>query len=235
MLQQCLNPTSEMNRSKCGSVVLLRICDWLREHTENSQSTLTDVETWMQSTAEEYIEAFKVQRSLAIGPTLVILCPSKLPEFLDSQVILKLENQLKSSLADVSGITVWTASEFHSLYAVPDLEISDPLREDIAHIPFCDSYYVFLTTLIVRYFHRRLSPPKKVVVLDCDNTLWRGIVGEVGPEGIQLDPVHLRLQRRLLELADHGTLLCLCSKNEEQDVSLSLTHGQIFFCPEIRL
>lgn len=59
----------------------------------------------------------------------------------------------------------------------------------------------------------------KCVVLDLDNTLWGGIVGEDGVEGIQLsahgdgEAFH-RFQSFLLGLKKRGILLCVCSKNE---------------------
>jgi FkbH-like protein len=65
---------------------------------------------------------------------------------------------------------------------------------------------------------------RKVLVVDCDNTLWGGIVGEDGPAGIQLDPYEYpgsafyTFQRQLLELERQGVLLALCSKNNEADV-----------------
>ncbi|MCU1274662.1 MAG: hypothetical protein JWO48_2093, partial [Bryobacterales bacterium] len=59
----------------------------------------------------------------------------------------------------------------------------------------------------------------KCVVLDLDNTLWGGIVGDDGVDGIQLS-VHgdgeafHRFQSFLLGLKKRGILLCVCSKNE---------------------
>ncbi|MBK7001217.1 MAG: HAD-IIIC family phosphatase [Rhodoferax sp.] len=64
----------------------------------------------------------------------------------------------------------------------------------------------------------------KALVLDCDNTLWGGIIGEDLTNGIQLDPhsypgrVFWRVQQEFLTLEQHGVLLCLCSKNNPQDV-----------------
>lgn len=37
---------------------------------------------------------------------------------------------------------------------------------------------------------RLVRVPKKVLVLDLDNTLWGGVIGEDGPEGIVLDSAH---------------------------------------------
>ncbi|MEE8302302.1 MAG: HAD-IIIC family phosphatase [Candidatus Tectomicrobia bacterium] len=65
---------------------------------------------------------------------------------------------------------------------------------------------------------------KKCVVLDCDNTLWGGVVGEESIDGIALDrnewpgSAYYDFQRTLLGLYDRGVLIALCSKNNEADV-----------------
>lgn len=64
---------------------------------------------------------------------------------------------------------------------------------------------------------------KKCLVLDLDNTLWGGVLGEDGIEGVQLDgdypgkAFHL-WQEGLRELENEGVILAICSKNNEADV-----------------
>ncbi|MGE3853030.1 MAG: HAD-IIIC family phosphatase [Planctomycetota bacterium] len=64
----------------------------------------------------------------------------------------------------------------------------------------------------------------KALVLDCDNTLWGGIIGEDLIAGIKLDPhsypgrVFWQAQQAFLALERQGVLLCLCSKNNTADV-----------------
>jgi FkbH-like protein len=63
----------------------------------------------------------------------------------------------------------------------------------------------------------------KCIVLDLDNTLWGGILGEEGPAGIALGPQwpgseFVDFQRELLDLQRQGILLALCSKNNEAEV-----------------
>jgi FkbH-like protein len=65
---------------------------------------------------------------------------------------------------------------------------------------------------------------KKVLVLDCDGTLWGGVVGEDGPAGIALDAhdhpgnVFHAFQRQVVALSHRGVLIALCSKNDEASV-----------------
>lgn len=64
----------------------------------------------------------------------------------------------------------------------------------------------------------------KVLILDCDNTLWGGIVGEDALDGIKLDQydypgnVFWRIQNEIINLQKNGILVCLCSKNNPEDV-----------------
>ncbi len=65
---------------------------------------------------------------------------------------------------------------------------------------------------------------KKCLVLDCDDTLWGGVVSEQNIDGIELSnydypgKVFFDFQKTVLELQKRGILITLCSKNDESDV-----------------
>ena len=65
---------------------------------------------------------------------------------------------------------------------------------------------------------------RKIIVLDCDNTLWGGVLGEDGEAGIEMSDATLKgmafreVQTILLGLQKRGVLLALCSKNNLADV-----------------
>lgn len=64
---------------------------------------------------------------------------------------------------------------------------------------------------------------KKCLVLDCDDTLWGGVLGEDGAAGIRLDGDYpgnafAYFRQRLLELAQSGIILAVASKNNPQDI-----------------
>lgn len=64
---------------------------------------------------------------------------------------------------------------------------------------------------------------KKCLVLDCDNTLWGGVIGEDGLQGIVLGDqgngmAYKAFQQFITNLSTNGILLALCSKNNENDV-----------------
>lgn len=67
-----------------------------------------------------------------------------------------------------------------------------------------------------------LRSRRKAIVVDADNTLWGGIVGEVGPEGVDIDReypgiIHFTLQQQLKRLRALGVLICAVTKNNEAD------------------
>lgn len=67
-----------------------------------------------------------------------------------------------------------------------------------------------------------LRPKVKAIVADLDNTLWGGVVGDDGVEGIVLDPdgegrPFMEMQRFLKDLSQVGIPLCVASKNEPEN------------------
>jgi FkbH-like protein len=65
---------------------------------------------------------------------------------------------------------------------------------------------------------RYIGMTKKCIVLDLDNTLWGGVVGEDGPEGIALSHQEpgssfMAFQQALRDLYDRGVILAINSKN----------------------
>lgn len=70
--------------------------------------------------------------------------------------------------------------------------------------------------------HAILNQTKKCLVLDLDNTLWGGIIGEDGMSGIALGAegvgeCFVKFQKNIKKISEKGILLCLCSKNNLDD------------------
>ena len=72
--------------------------------------------------------------------------------------------------------------------------------------------------------YRNRSVLKKVLLLDCDNTLWSGVVGDLGPNGLKFDEntfPHSMFQKFhtvIGELIQNGVLVCVVSKNTIENV-----------------
>jgi FkbH-like protein len=89
--------------------------------------------------------------------------------------------------------------------------------------PFTDSFLLRAGSLLARMVVSLRLPSKKCVVLDCDNTLWGGTIGEDGINNIELGDefpgtAFRDFQRLLLYWRAQGVFLTLASKNNEADV-----------------
>ncbi|MEO8248208.1 MAG: HAD-IIIC family phosphatase [Burkholderiales bacterium] len=115
------------------------------------------------------------------------------------------------------------------------LDLEDVLRETgdkgffdrrfwySAQFPFAAEAARELARRVVGIGALMKTPRAKVIALDADNTLWGGVIGEDGMEGIALGPDYpgncfVDFQRRLLELQQRGFILVLCSKNNPADL-----------------
>jgi FkbH-like protein len=91
-----------------------------------------------------------------------------------------------------------------------------------ARCPFSFQGLEVVARVAVDVLRRVVSPAKKVLVIDLDNTLWGGVVGEAGIEGLVLGTDGIgfafqQFQAKLLELRRNGILLALASKNNAED------------------
>ena len=99
---------------------------------------------------------------------------------------------------------------------------TDATVDFLARQPLSAKGQVGLALFIARCLRSLIIPRRKALALDLDNTLWGGIVGEDGVNGLKLGHefpgnIHLRIQRELLELRHRGVLLVMLSKNNEVD------------------
>ena len=86
---------------------------------------------------------------------------------------------------------------------------------------------------------RALAPPapKKGIISDLDDTLWSGIVGEVGPDAVTWDlashtHLHALYQKLLASLAECGTLIAVASKNDPAVVETAFQRKDLLLRPQ---
>ncbi|KJU86476.1 FkbH domain-containing protein [Candidatus Magnetobacterium bavaricum] len=78
-----------------------------------------------------------------------------------------------------------------------------------------------ITKVISRLLASRIGKINKCLVLDLDNTIWGGVIGDVGVDGINVnlnDPIgeaYLAFQAYVKDLKNRGVILAVCSKNDE--------------------
>ena len=80
---------------------------------------------------------------------------------------------------------------------------------------------------IDRALEAAFTTRKKIIALDLDNTLWGGVIGEDGVDGIELSDHkegqrYYDFQRQLLEMKNRGIVLGIVSKNNEEDAEAAI-------------
>ena len=100
-----------------------------------------------------------------------------------------------------------------------------------SHCKFSSLGLSLINNSIDSILDRHLNAPCKVLALDCDNTIWGGVLSEDGAQNILigqdgLGQVYSDFQKKIKMLQNEGTILCLLSKNNEQDVLNVLTKHQ---------
>ena len=154
-------------------------------------------------------------------PVPLVLCFCPVSPAVEANVELKValgdaERELLSragTLASVSTI----GSEFLSR-RYPVVECYDVHGHQLGDIPYTPEGYAAIGTALFRTIFNLKRKPFKVIVLDCDNTLWKGVCGEDGLLGVAVTEPHRVLQHFMIGQSNAGMLLCLCSKNNEKDV-----------------
>jgi FkbH-like protein len=134
-----------------------------------------------------------------------------------SRVIANLNDQLSAAAAQdaVTLLDVARASEREGINTWFD--VGHWLHSKMEIAPQSAALYGDMVSRIVAA-QQGLS--KKCLVFDLDNTLWGGVVGDDGPEGIVLGEgsargeAHLALQRYAKQLKERGVILAVCSKND---------------------
>jgi FkbH-like protein/FkbM family methyltransferase len=127
-----------------------------------------------------------------------------------------IETMLLAEARAMSSVSAIGSAESLGRYQVPDYY--DPHSVRIGHVPYTPACFAAMGTLLSRTVAALSRTQFKVIVLDCDNTLWRGACGEDGWRNIEITEPYLRLQQFMVDQMNAGRLLCLCSKNNEQDV-----------------
>jgi FkbH-like protein len=91
----------------------------------------------------------------------------------------------------------------------------------------------------VRYLGAFVGKRRKVLVLDLDDTIWGGVLGECGVDGIALGPTYpgnafLDVQRAILDLHRRGVVLAINSSNNEADaIEAMQNHPHCLLRPDV--
>jgi FkbH-like protein len=223
--QEALSPDSKINRARCDAVVIA-----LDHRGLPLQASLGDPGLANASVGEaiamirrmvaglrEHSGAHSIVQTLAAPPKPLFgsferLVPGTLRHTIDAfDQALCTEPRDSFSLLDIAGLaeTVGLA-EWHS-----------PTHWNMAKLPFSADYVPLYADHVCRLIGALKGKSRRVLVLDLDNTLWGGVIGDDGLGGIVLgqgdgtgEAFH-SVQRLALDLRERGIVLAVSSKNAD--------------------
>jgi FkbH-like protein len=213
-----------MLRSNSGGVnlVALDLDAWL------VQGPNIEASAQLERAVADLIAALRAAGSLGAGGAVLLFPPGPDQEDDDRSVALAAARaSIRAECPSIPGWSVVELSDFAARYSV--LETRDPFTDELGNIPFTEEMYAVAATAAARWIRAAGSKPRKVIVLDCDNTLWRGICGE---GAVEVTPPYRRLQEFMLRQQEDGVLLALASKNNEADAMAVLESEACLLSPE---
>jgi FkbH-like protein len=228
--QICYDPQAALGRDDLSAIVLLlRIEDLfpdLLARCLQTPAALTD----LLGELKGVVDAVAALRQSFSG-TLIVSTPPypSLPGF----EILSM-GQACSGMAIFNTISqFWTREiaklervrlfDLHGLLLKVGIAQAQDVRKWMLYRqPYTEAFWQEIGRMLGRMIVAEKVSPKKCIVLDLDNTLWGGIVGEDGLQGIQLGDdfpgkAYRDFQRHLLHLKNKGILLAVASKNNPAD------------------
>lgn len=222
VFQQLLRPSGDFSPNQDGlNVVILRVEDWMGFGSRAAGSERPKHVERLDDHIKDFITALRRSAERASAPHLILLCPASDRSLSDPAVASALDRAeafLSDEAKALPDVYLLTSAEVKAIYPVDNYY--DYYGDQLGHAPYTAAFYNCLGAIIARkYFAlQRRRSPYKVVVVDCDQTLWKGYCGEDGPGGIEIDSQYKKVQEFILAQRGAGMLLCLCSKNNEEDV-----------------
>ncbi len=181
-------------------------------------AAVTDTEAGLRRKADEFCAALDTFAAAHPAPLILAMAPrvATSTDALAQAALDTVETEVIARAGRHSQVRVVGSQGILARYPVRHLH--DAHTQQLGHMPFTPEGYAAIGTALSRAVFQLDAPPVKVVVFDCDNTLWQGLCGEDGPAGVAVTAPFRHLQEFMIRQGQAGALLALCSKNREADV-----------------
>ena len=226
--QELLNPEGGMDQFEPDAVLMAL-------HLENTDLSITPatcafaqdlppVEGWIEKFSA-LLSAYRKRSTTPIFVQNFIPPPSDMDGLLAASArcsvfdfVMEINAALRRMASSLPGVFIVDAARIACRNNLA--EWSDRRLWFLAKVGINPKKFPFLASEIARCFAAYRRPSAKCLILDLDNTVWGGILGDVGPEGIQCSGedypgnAYAAFQRALLALRSRGVLLAVASKND---------------------
>lgn len=213
--QFLLDPEIPVSEQPLYAILLLRLED-LAYQNDNEHNI--DIEYIRKRAFDltELIIKFSRERSIKI---IIIFCPASFVVSNNQElrvVFTELERNIIEQFNPEQNILIISSDRLMETYDCSTTCHSIDAME--AKVPYTEIFYAHLGMTIIRTVYAFEKPPCKAIILDCDNTLWTGVAGEDPVNQISISDQEKKFHFFLKNCKEKGIPLCLCSKNNRQDV-----------------
>jgi FkbH-like protein len=230
---QLLDPTSALHRAAPDVIIIATQLEDIAPALGGRLVSLSAQEIDAEVEAIEHRSADLVAGTRACSTATILMFNHALPlvaaaGLADTALPIPQSSVVSRVNDAIAGVCARTANCYVFDYARLVTEFgtarwTDPKLLYMARIPFSAAAQLELGRRLARYVKAIVGPPRKCLVVDLDNTLWGGVVGEDGVAGIKLGEdfpgnAFKGFQRYLAALRARGVLLAIASKNNEADV-----------------
>ncbi len=229
---EALNPDAGLYHHQADAIIIANWLEAAAPRLANAfpEMTAAEVAAEIDRLCDETVRVLGAIRRRSQAPVLINNFPLPDPPamgILDAQgsghsaAVIRLNQALQSAVAEIADV-YWV--DYLSLFAGHGYRrAADDRHWAMAKAPLGRDILASLGRHYGALIRALIGRVSKCLVLDCDNTLWGGIVGEDGIDGIKVGPDHggaayYALQREALNLRSRGVMLAINSKNNEADV-----------------
>lgn len=232
VVQLCLDPSALLERERIDAIVILcRIEDLAAERLARALAGEETALAEIQEEIDQLLRALESLRGHFAGALIVstLPYPSTAPfdrdELDQATTGAVLHGNLARRWADgLAAIERLTLLDLDGLLQLEgQVHAHDARGWYLYRQPYTGSFLSRIGQQLARIIRAQSGAAKKCIVVDCDNTLWGGTVGEDGLSGIGLGEdfpgrAFRDFQGHLLRLRDRGIFLAVASKNNAEDV-----------------
>ena len=226
VIQEALSPDSVINRARPDAVLIAVDVRYLPlQATPGSRDAASET---VQATVK-HLQAIREGIRRNSGAISMVQTLAPLPESLfgsldrvlpgsPRQLIDAVNRGLAESVFGTEDVLVDVAALAETVGLA---EWHSPVQWNLAKLPFADELVPLYADHVARVIAALRGKSRRCLILDLDNTVWGGVLGDDGLEGIKIghgDPTgeaHLTVQRLALALRKRGIVLAISSKNND--------------------
>lgn len=230
LIQACLDHKTAFDGEVDVGVLLWRIEDIARSALHALVAGRSEALEEIVGAAGGLVDAAAVlQRDR--GVTAIVAIPpaphsptSDMGDFLSGPLLSACHARVVLAVEErISGSGLLRLDLNHLLYGFGEERATDWRKWYLYRQPYAEAFWWQIAAGLGRIVKASRYPRKKCLILDCDNTIWGGVVGEDGIEGIALGDdfpgsAFRDFQRQAAVLAAGGVFIALASKNNPEDV-----------------